>query len=333
MRLKKLGNSGLIVSELCMGAMTFGRETPRDQSFQMLDMYMKAGGNFIDTANVYSTGVSEEILGEWLSKQKRDEFVIATKVRFPMGDKPNQSGLGSKHIVESLEASLKRMRTDYVDVFYAHAWDFDTPLEETMETFSDLVRMGKIRHAAISNYGARHIQKAADLSTFKGYTPCIALQAKYNLVIREPEWELLPACQENGLGFVVWGPLFGGWLSGRYQRGMTEPPEGRIKEAEKEDWFEKWSRYNVESTWKVIDKLMEVAKRLDKSPAQVSLNWLLNKDNVTSIILGASKLSHLEDNLGCIGWSLNGKDMAALDEVSEIEKPYPYDFLEMVRAI
>lgn len=333
MQYKKLGNSGLIVSELCMGAMTFGRETPKEESFRMLDMYVESGGNFIDTANVYSKGVSEEILGEWLKKQKRDEFVIATKVRFPMGDKPNQSGLGRKHITESLEASLKRMNTDYTDVFYAHAWDDNTPLEETMETFSDLVKQGKIRHAAVSNYGARHVQKAVDFSTFKGYTPYIALQAKYNLVIREPEWELLPVCEENGLGFVVWGPLFGGWLSGRYQRGMTEPPEGRIKEAEKQDWFEKWSRYNVETTWKIIDKLMEISARRGKSPAQVALNWLLNKKHVTSLILGASKLSHLEDNLGCIGWSLNLEDMTVLDEVSEIEKPYPYDFLEMVKGV
>ena len=131
------------------------------------------------------------------------------------------------------------------------------------------------------------------------------------------------------LGFVVWGPLFGGWLSGRYQRGMTEPPEGRIKEAEKQYWFEKWSRYNTETTWTIIDKVMDIARRLDKSPAQVSLNWLLNKPNVSCIILGASKVSHLTDNLGCTGWSLSREDMAALDAVSEVDKPYPYDFLDM----
>jgi len=194
MQYKMLGNSGLTVSELCMGAMTFGRETPKDDSFKMLDIFIEAGGNFIDTANVYSNGLSEKILGKWLKKQARDELVIATKVRFPMGDKPNQSGLGRKHIVESVEASLKRMGTDYVDVLYAHAWDYDTPLEETLETFSTLVRQGKIRYAAVSNYGVRHLQRAADLSRFKGYTPYIALQAKYNLMVRSPEWELLPVC-------------------------------------------------------------------------------------------------------------------------------------------
>jgi aryl-alcohol dehydrogenase-like predicted oxidoreductase len=333
MQYKKLGNSGLTVSELCMGAMTFGRETPNDDSFRMLDMYIEAGGNFVDTANVYLSGLSEEILGEWLKTQKRDELVIATKVRFPMGDKPGQSGLGRKHILESVTASLKRMKTDYADVLYAHAWDYHTPLEETLETFTELVRQGTVRYVAVSNYSAGHLQKAADLSEFKGFTPYIALQAKYNLIIRSPEWELLPLCAENGMGFVVWGPLFGGWLSGRYQRGMTEPPEGRIKEAEKQDWFEKWSRYNIESTWKVIDEVMELANRLNKSPAQVSLNWLLNKEHVTSVILGASKISHLEDNLGCLGWKLNEEDMKTLDAVSETDKPYPYDFLEMVRNI
>ncbi len=331
MQNKLLGNSGLKVSKLCMGAMTFGRETSKADSLKMLEMYAEAGGNFIDTANVYSRGLSEELLGGWLKKQARHEWVIATKVRFPMGDKPNQSGLGRVHMLDSVGASLKRLRTDYIDVLYAHAWDYQTPLEETLETFTDLVKQGKVRYAAVSNYGVRHIQRAADLSQFKGYTPYIALQAKYNLMVRQPEWELIPVCEENGIGITVWGPLFGGWLSGRYQRGMTEPPEGRIKEAEKQDWFEKWSNYDNETTWTIIDRLMEVAKRLGKSPAQVSLNWLLGKPGVTSVILGASKISHLEDNLGCIGWSLSEEDMAALDEVSEPEKPYPYDFLEMAK--
>ncbi|MBN1146726.1 MAG: aldo/keto reductase [Anaerolineales bacterium] len=331
MRYNVLGNSGLLVSEVCMGAMTFGRETSRADSLKMLDRYKDTGGNFIDTANVYSHGLSEEILGEWLGKQKRDEWVIATKVRFSMGDKPNQSGLGRKHMLESVEASLKRMETDYADILYAHAWDYRAPLEETLETFSDLVRQGKICYAAVSNYGARHIQRAADLSHFRGYTPYIALQAKYNLMVRSAEWELLPACEENGLGFVVWGPLFGGWLSGRYHRGMSEPPDGRIKDAEKHDWFEKWSRYNTGTTWAIIDRVIETARRLGKSPAQVSLNWLLNKSHVTSVILGASKISHLEDNLGCLGWSLDEEDMAALDSASNTDKPYPYDFLEMAK--
>ncbi len=333
MQYKLLGRSGLKVSELCMGAMTFGRETPIDDSLKMLDMFEAAGGNFIDTANVYSRGISEDILGGWLENKKRTDWVIATKVRFPMGDGPNQSGLGRVHILESVDASLKRLRSDYVDVLYAHAWDYQTPLEETLETFSNLVKQGKVRYAAVSNFGVRHIQRAADMNQFKGYTPFIALQAKYNLMVRQPEWELIPVCEENGLGVTVWGPLHGGWLSGRYQRGMSEPPEGRIKEAEKQDWFEKWSNYNNETNWNLIDKLMEVAEKVGKSPAQVSLNWLLNKPGVTSIILGASKIGHLEDNLGCVGWSLSLEDMAALDEVSEIDKPYPYDFLEMARKI
>ena len=333
MRYQSLGRSGLRVSEICMGTMTFGRETSRADSFTMLDTFTDVGGNFIDTANVYSQGLSEEILGEWLKNQIRDELVVATKVRFPMGDKPNQSGLGRKHILQSLEASLDRLGTDYVDVLYSHAWDDHTPLEETLETFGESIRHGKVRYAAVSNYGARHLQKAADLSRFQGHTPYIALQAKYNLMVRSAEWELLPACEENGLGFVVWGPLFGGWLSGRYRRGMSEPPAGRIKEAEKHDWFEKWSRYDTENTWSIIDKVIEIAERRGTSPAQVSLNWLLHKDNVSSVILGASKIEHLEDNLGCLSWRLDEDEMAALDEVSDTEKPYPYDFLEMAKKV
>jgi aryl-alcohol dehydrogenase-like predicted oxidoreductase len=328
-----LGNSGLKVSEVCMGAMTFGRETIKADSHKMLDIFIEAEGNFIDTANIYSTGLSEEIVGEWLEKQKREELVIATKVRFPMGSKPNQSGLGRKHILASVEASLARLRTDYVDVLYAHAWDDNAPLEETLETFSGLVRQGKTRYIAASNYGARHIQKAADLSQFKGYVPFIALQAKYNLLVRSAEWELLPACEENGLGFTVWGPLLGGWLSGRYQRGMNEPGAGRVKDAEKYNRFEKWSRYNTETTWLIIDKVVKIARRLDKSPAQVSLNWLLNKKGISSVILGARKINQLKDNLGCLGWRLSEDDMAELDMVSDTDKPYPYDFIEMAKKL
>ncbi len=328
-----LGNSGLKVSEVCMGAMTFGRETVKADSHKMLDIYMEAGGNFIDTANMYSTGVSEEIVGEWLEKQNREDIVLATKVRFPMGTEPNQSGLGRKHVLASVEASLTRMKTDYVDLLYAHAWDDHAPLEETLETFSGLVRQGKVRYIAASNFGARHIQKAADLSQFKGYMPFIALQAKYNLLVRSAEWELLPACEENGLGFTVWGPLLGGWLSGRYQRGMKEPGAGRVKDAEKFNRFEKWSRYNTELTWSIIDKVTEIAGRLDKSPAQVSLNWLLNKKGVSSVILGAREIDQLKDNLGCLGWRLSEDDMAELDRVSETDKPYPYDFIEMAKNL
>ncbi|XP_060083964.1 1-deoxyxylulose-5-phosphate synthase YajO-like [Ylistrum balloti] len=316
---------------LSMGAMTFGRETSKEDSFTMLDIFEEHGGNFIDSANIYSLGISEKIVGEWVQRTNREQHIIATKVRFPMGNTVNERGLGRKHIIHSVHASLKRLKTDYIDVLYAHCWDYSTPLEETMDAFSRLVEEGKVRYIAASNFSPSQLQRACDMSVYEGYQPFIALQSKYNLMIRSVEWELLNVCEENGIGFVVWGPLFGGWLSGRYQRGMTEAPEGRVREAEKHDWFEKWSKYNNETTWNIVDTVGTVAKKHSKSYAQVSLNWLSKQKAISSIILGASKIEHLKDNLACIGWDMDSEDEELLEKASSIELPYPYDFLEKTK--
>ncbi|WP_041402110.1 aldo/keto reductase [Salinispira pacifica] len=333
MQFSHIGRSGLEVSRLCLGAMTFGRETSKKDSLKMMDMFKDRGGNFIDTANVYSQGLSEEIVGEWLGNQNREDWVIATKVRFPMGDGPNHKGLGRKHIFSSIQDSLDRLGTDYVDILYVHAWDYNTRLEETLSTLSSVVESGMARYIGVSNHSGWQLQRALDVSEFRDLEPYIILQAKYNLLIRETEWELLPVVKNHGMGFVAWGPLFGGWLSGRYTRDMSAPPRGsRVETAEEKGWFESWSRYNRESTWKVIDEVLEVARETGKSPAQVSLNWLLQKP-ITGPIIGASKIHHLEDNLDSAEWQLSAEHMARLDEISRPELPYPYDFLEMAKGV
>jgi aryl-alcohol dehydrogenase-like predicted oxidoreductase len=323
-----LGQTGLRVSELCLGAMTFGREANENESHAMLDRFVGDGGNFIDTANVYSTGVSEEVVGRWLKRQNRDELVIATKVRFAMGSGPNNLGLSRKHILSSVQASLRRLQTDYLDLYQVHCWDPGTPLEETLSTLNDLVRRGLVRYLGVSNFNGWQLQRALDLSRQNGWEAFVCLQPQYNLLCRSTEWELIPVSLREGLGVIPWSPLRGGWLSGRFRRGMTAPPEdSRIKIAEEKDWGEKWSAYNNEHTWNVLDALHAVASKARKSPAQVAINWLLQKPGVTAPIIGARRMDQLEANLGSVGWSLTEDQARYLDDTSAAAPPYPYDFI------
>lgn len=323
-----LGKTGLKVSELCLGAMTFGRETPEVESYTMLDRFVAAGGNFIDTANVYSTGISEEIVGKWLSRQRRDDYVIATKVRFPMGDGPNEVGLSRKHILSSVEASLRRLQTDYIDLYQVHCWDPATPLKETLSTLNDLVRSGKVRYIGASNFAGWQLQKAIDISRERSWERFVCLQPQYNLLTRSTEWELIPVALKEGLGVIPWSPLRGGWLSGRYHRGMSAPPSGsRVEEASKQNWGERWENYANEHTWNLLDTVFAIAETTGKSVAQVALRWLLQKPGVTAPILGVRTMKHLEDNLGAAGWSLTDAQMAQLDTASAHPLPYPYDFI------
>lgn len=328
MNYRFLGKTGMKVSELCLGAMTFGRESSEELSFQMLDRFVEAGGNFIDTANVYGRGVSEEIVGRWLKDKPRDDFVIATKARGAMGEGPNEVGLSRKHILSAVEASLRRLGTDYVDLYQVHSWDSATPLEETLSTLDGLVKSGKVRYIGASNYSGWQLQKAIDLSHQMGWESFVCLQPLYNLLDRATEWELIPVCQNEGLGLIAWSPLRGGWLSGKFRRGMTAPPDDtRIKTAEEQGWSEAWSTYNNERTWNIIDELLAVAEEIVKSPAQVALNWVLHRPGVTAPIVGARRMEHLEDNLGAAGWSLSDELMARLNEVAQPQLPYPYWFI------
>jgi aryl-alcohol dehydrogenase-like predicted oxidoreductase len=329
MNYRLLGKTGLKVSELCLGAMTFGRETSEEDSRRLLDRFVEEGGNFIDTADVYTQGASEEIVGRWLKDKRRDDFVIATKVRFGMGPGPNDVGLSRKHILAGVENSLRRLGVDYIDLYQVHCWDGKTPLAETLSTLDMLVKSGKVRYIGASNFSGWQLQKAVDLAHQMGCEPFTCLQPQYNLLERVIEWEVVPVCLNEGLGIIPWSPLRGGWLSGKYRRGMERPPEGsRVETAEQKGWSESWSAYANERTWKILDALFAVAAETGKLPAQVALNWLLQKPGVTAPIIGARTMEQLLNNLGGAGWTLTAEQVARLDQVSEPELVYPYNFIQ-----
>jgi len=328
MRQRNMGKTGLEVSELCLGAMTFGRESTEEISNQMLNRFVEVGGNFIDTADAYSAGLSEEILGRWLKTKQRDQFIIATKVRWGISDGPNNSGLSRKHILNAVEGSLRRLGTDYIDLYQVHMWHPTTPLEETLSTLNTLVQSGKVRYIGVSNFSGWQLQKAIDISRQMGWEIFTCLQPLYNLLDRETEWELVPICKNEGLGIIPWSPLRGGWLSGRYKRGMSGPIEGtRVKVAEEMGWTESWSAYNTERTWTIIDALFAIAEEAGKTPAQVALNWLLCQPAVTAPIIGARNMTQLEDNLGAADWSLTQEQLAHLNKASVQALLYPYNYL------
>jgi len=329
MKMRFMGKTGLLVSELCLGTMTFGRESTEETSCQMLDHFIGAGGNFIDTADVYAEGRSEEILGRWLPGKTRDQLVIATKVRFRKGPGANDIGLSRKHILEGVEASLRRLHTDYIDLYQVHCWDNRTPLEETLSTLDHLVKSGKVRYVGASNFTGWQLQKAIDLCRQMGWEAFTCLQAQYNLLVRTMEWELTDVCVNEGLGVIPWSPLRGGWLSGKFHRGMTAPPvETRIEVASKMGWGESWENYNNETTWKILDVLLAVANEVNKSPAQVALRWLIQRPEVTAPIIGARTLDQLKNNLGAAGWILDSKHLHQLNKVSDPGKPYPYEMVD-----
>lgn len=326
MEYRYLGRSGMKVSELCLGAMTFGREADEATSHHMLDRFAEVGGNFIDTADVYGPGTSEEVTGRWLRHQDRDQWVIATKVRFPTGPGVNDAGLSRKHILKSVEASLRRLQTDHVDLYQVHAWDPHTPLDETLTALDTLVTQGKVRYLGASNFHGWQLQKALDLSRELGLERFLTLQPQYNLLARSTEWELLPVARAEGLGVIPWSPLRGGWLTGRYTRDLAGPPPGsRVATAGEKGWSETWSRYANEHTWAILDTLGEIAESHGRTVAQVALRWVAQQPGVTAPILGASTTEQLEANLGSVGWQLTDDDLDRLTKVSDIEGSYPYD--------
>lgn len=330
MEYRYMGKTGLKVSELCLGAMTFGRETTPEDSHAIMSAFVEAGGNFIDTADVYTRGRSEEIVGDWLSEQTREDMVIATKVRFPMGDGVNEVGLSRKHILDGIDKSLKRLKTDYIDLYQVHCYDYGTPLEETMQTLNTLVTQGKVRYIGVSNFKGYQIQKANDIAKANGWEPFTCLQPLYNLLDRFIEWELTELCEYEGIGIIPWSPLRGGWLTGKYRRGMNElPDDGRIKKATAEGWSESWDNYDNDRTWTIIETMVGIAEEIGKHPVQVALNWVKDRPLVTSPIMGVRTMSQLESNLGSIGWTLPEEHTAKLNEVSEMSLPYyPYGFVE-----
>jgi aryl-alcohol dehydrogenase-like predicted oxidoreductase len=326
LKMKYLGWSGVRVSEICLGTMTFGWRADEKESHRMLNLFVENGGNFIDTADVYGEGESERIIGGWLRGVDRDEMVIATKVRFRSGKGANDIGLTRKHIISAVKQSLRRLGTDYIDLYQVHAWDPATPLEETLQVLTNLVEEGYVRYIGASNFRGWQLQKALDISRSMGLERFLSLQPQYSLLCRATEFELLPLCRAEKVGVLPWSPLKGGWLTGKYTRDMQEPPENtRIGERFREGERERWYSVANERTWALLDALREIALTEKKTVSQIALNWVMSKKEVTSPIIGASNSQQLLENLGASGWSLSREQMELLDRLSSIDPGYPYD--------
>ncbi len=326
MEYRFMGRTGLKVSELCLGTQTFGWGADEPTAHTLADRFVDAGGNFFDTSNIYNEGQSETMLGSWLkSRGNRSQLVIATKVFFPVGNGPNDTGLTRKHIFEQIHASLRRLQTDYVDLYQTHCWDASTPLDETLRALDDLVRAGKVRYLGASNFTASQLTRAIMLSEMHGWARFDCLQPEYSLLVRSTEWELLPVCRSEGIGVIPWSPLAGGWLTGKYRRGQPPPPESRVGRADR--WDDLPDQRESERTWGIVDALLEISQQKGRTPAQVALNWLLRQPGVTAPIMGARTIAQLEDNLGSVGWALSAEELAVLDSASEIPLPSPYNFI------
>ncbi|NLX11711.1 MAG: aldo/keto reductase [Chloroflexi bacterium] len=322
-----MGRTGLKVSELCFGTQTFGWGADQAAAGQMANQFVEAGGNFFDTSNIYNEGQSETILGRWLKdRSDRAQLVIATKVFFPAGSGPNDAGLSRKHILDQIDRSLRRLQTDYVDLYQMHCWDASTPLEETLRALDDVVRAGKVRYIGASNYTPAQLMRAIMLSEQHGWPRFDCLQPEYSLLVRSTEWELLPLCREYGIGVIAWSPLAGGWLTGKYRRNQPPPPDSRVGRGDR--WDDLPEQRETERTWQIIDALVEIAEQRGKTPAQVALNWVLHKPGVTAPIFGARTPQQLEQNLGSVGWSLAPDEVARLDQASAIPLPSPYSFIQ-----
>ncbi|MHB1441035.1 MAG: aldo/keto reductase [Cuniculiplasma sp.] len=323
MNVKKLGNTGTLVSELCLGTMTFGWQANESQSHEILDYFTENGGNFIDTANVYSNGKSETIIGEWLKNQDRESIVLATKARFRMSDHANGVGLSRKHLIHSLRESLTRLNTDYVDLFQLHTWDQLTPLEETLSTLNKMVNDGLVRYIGISNFRAWQFEKALQLCRSKGWEEPVSIQPHYNIFVRGTEFEILPMALNEKIAVLPWSPLAGGYLSGKYRSGVAGAPKGtRIGDSNNPDFYSKFDGKRGKSITSTVEKVAEKNKR---TMAQVSLNWLLQNPAVTSPIIGARNLDQLKDDLGATEFNLSNSDIDRINRASQLEVTYPYD--------
>ena len=326
-----LGRSGLRVSPLTLGTMTFGTEwgwgTEENISRDVFNLYIDAGGNFIDTADLYTTGTSEKMVGKFISERNlRDRVVLATKFTFNAEPgNPNAGGNGRKNIYRALEGSLNRLQADYIDLYWLHAWDTLTPVEEVVSTLNDLVRQGKIRHYGFSDTPAWYVARAQTLAELQGKERLIALQLEYSLVERNIEREHIPVAQELGIGILPWSPLAGGFLAGKYKRsGNTGMGDGRheVTKNSGNPVFNKFTEHN----WKVLDALLQVAKQMNKPPAQVALNWVATQPGITSTIIGATKQAQLDDNLAALDFEIPAEQRRRLDEASALEPIQPYIF-------
>jgi len=325
MEQRQLGASGLRVSALTLGTMTFGGTgnfanvgtTDVEGARRHIDLCLEAGVTLIDTADVYSDGASEEILGKALAG-RRDDVLVATKVRFPMGSGANEAGLSRHHVIEGCEASLRRLGTDHIDLYQVHEWDGQTPIEETLAALEHLVDQGKVRYVGCSNYTAWQMVKALGVADLRGLPRFVSTQVYYSLQERTLEFEILPACLDQGVGVLVWSPLAGGLLSGKFRRGQEGPAGSR----QVTDWGEP-PVYDQDTLYDTIDVLVEVAEGHGVSAAQVALAWVLRRPGISTVIVGARTDEQLADNLRAVDLQLGAEELRRLDEVSRPPLPYP----------
>ena len=322
MEYRRLGGTGLKVAELCLGCMTFGRETNEANARKIIDRYIELGGNFLDTANVYAAGASEEITGR-IIKERRQSLVLATKVRFNANAflgkpvPPNEIGLSRGHIMAEVERSLRRLQTDYIDLYQVHSWDYETPIEETMRALDDLVRQGKVRYLGASNFMAWQLMKSLWVSDKHNYARFDCLQPQYSLISREIEREILPLCRSEQVGVIPWSPLGGGFLTGKYRSGQKPPEDSRLAKVDL------WGRLANERNYRTLEAVEQVAKERGRSVAQIALAWVNQQPGVSSVIYGARTTEQNEENLSAIGLQLEKAELEALDKASALPPEYP----------
>ncbi len=327
MEYRLLGNCGLKVPVLSFGAATFGGGTEFFKAWgatdvaeatKMVDICLDAGVNFFDTADIYSLGMAEEILGEAV-KNRRDKVLISTKATFAMSDEQNNVGSSRYHLIKACDDSLRRLKTDYIDVYFMHGFDALTPVEEVMSTLDTLVKSGKVRYIGCSNFSGWHLMKANDIAKQNGWAGYVSHQAYYSLIGREFEWELMPLGLDQNIGTMVWSPLGWGRLTGKIARNTPLPKESRLHET-----ADKGPQVDDEYLYKVVDVLQEVASEIGKTVPQIALNWLLTRPTVSNVVIGARNIEQLKQNLGAIGWQLSAAQIARLDQASAVTPIYPY---------
>jgi len=327
MKYRNLGNSGAVVSELTLGTMTFGAEADETTSHAIIDSFVEHGGTFIDTADVYSAGESEQIVGRWLAsyREQAKQVVLATKGRFPMGDGPNDLGLSRRHLRTALDASLTRLGVDHIDLYQMHAWDARTPIDETLSFLDDAVTAGKIGYYGFSNYLGWQLTKAVHRAAALNLAPPVTLQPQYSLLVRDIEHEVVPAALDANIGLLPWSPLGGGWLTGKYERDVAPTGASRLGENPKRG-MEAWEARNAdERTWAVIAAVKSIAEAHDATASQVAIAWLLTRPAMTSVILGARTVDQLVDNLGATDLELSPDEIARLTDASAPNADdYPY---------
>ncbi len=330
MEYRQLGASGLQVPVLSFGTATFGGgneffkawgSTQVEEATRLVNLCMDAGVNFFDTADVYSQGLSEEILGQAIKEHSRDKILISTKATFPFGEGPNNQGSSRFHLTRQVESSLKRLNTDYIDVYHMHGFDGNTPVEETLHTLDGLVQSGKVRYLAASNFSGWHLMKSLAISEKRGWSPYVGHQVYYSLANREYEWELMPLGIDQKVGGIIWSPLSAGRLGGKYRRNKPLPPDSRVAQGGSPV---PEAVINEEVFYNTIDAMDEVAAETGKTLAQVAINWLLQRPTVSSIIIGARNEEQLRQNLDAVGWNLTTEQVKKLDAASEIPTIYPY---------